>query len=417
MRSFDFVLLVRMAVKMHNYDLFLSSILLATIFNCVYWPIVWFRILFTKQITREMRQFPWYKFFIMGVLDCIAATIATLIAGYVNGPVNVVVSQVVILSNMVLSFFYLGSRYNVMHVGGMMIVLIGIGIDVFPLFMDAADHMRSDNSGSSGSGGSGSGAKQEYSWYLILILICNSLPMAASNCYKERCLKDANLDIWYTQAWVMFWQLIFGIVTFPIILLRLPAPYTSISIHELPHHLWSGVKCAAGRNTLPDDMCEGFYWVLLVFIFFNLSFSYCMLYVFKHGSSTLAVIAGAARIALSNIGFLIPVLAGEATMSRLTPFDIEAVVFQMIGVVMYSSTREYRIPGYSIPQYMLKLVRKVRRLLEYLISCVTRGKTKRCDDDEGCMDHSIGENYGCYKPTYGGGSCESDSMKNNTYQF
>ena len=117
-----------MAVKMHNYTIFLSSILLATAFNCIFWPIVWFRMFVTKQITPKMRTFPIYHWVVMGIFDCIANTVTTLVSSYVNGPMNVICSQTIILSNVGLSFLFLGSRYNPLHIGGITIAIIGVVI-------------------------------------------------------------------------------------------------------------------------------------------------------------------------------------------------------------------------------------------------------------------------------------------------
>jgi hypothetical protein len=347
-RGFDFVLYVRMAVKMHNYSLFLSNILLPVTLNCIYWPIVFFRMFITKEILPEMRQFEWYKFFLMGAFDCISSTIMIFVAGYVSGPLVVAVSQIVILANMSLGYVYLGARYNAMHIGAVLIVLIGITIDVLPFFMEAAEHSCTYS--------------DQYLWLWILILILNSIPVAASNCYKESCLKTANLDIWYIQAWIMFWQLVFGLITFPVVLLRLPPPYTSITLSEAPNYIYNGAKCVIGINSQPDDLCDTFYIVLLVFLFFNLTFNYLMLYVFKYGSNTLPMLS-IIRLAISSFGFLISIVAGEATVAKLTPLEMEALAVLILAVIMYSATKEKRIPNYSLLQECFKLYRKLKKIV------------------------------------------------------
>lgn len=59
----------------------------------------------------------------------------------------------------------------------------------------------------------------------------------------------------------------------------------------------------------------------------------------------MAMVASAARLALSNIGFLIPFLAGEeftfskaigeATTKSLSKYDIIALVVLVVGIVIY----------------------------------------------------------------------------------
>lgn len=108
----------------------------------------------------------------------------------------------------------------------------------------------------------------------------------------------------------------------------------------MPRNFLNGILCFVGINSVESDKCDYFYLVLLVFMVFNLTFNYCMLYVFKHASSSLGVAATAARLALSNALFLVPFIAGEATTHHITFFDIEALVMVIAGVVMYSLTKE-----------------------------------------------------------------------------
>ena len=155
-------------------------------------------------------------------------------------------------------------------------------------------------------------------------------------------MKEVDLDIWYVQAWTMFFQWVFGLIVFPIVLLPLPAPYESIGIKQIPTNIWRGLKCTVGINSVASDHCDHFWAILLVFFLFNLVYNYLMLFVIKYGSSTLAMIAAASRIALCNVGFLIPFIAGEAKAKKLTSFDILALVILLLGVVMYSLTKENR---------------------------------------------------------------------------
>jgi hypothetical protein len=80
-----------------------------------------------------------------------------------------------------------------------------------------------------------------------------------------------------------------------------------------------------------------------------------ILVVFKRGSSTLAVVASAARLALSNIGFLIPVLAGEATKKKLSIFDIIALLILIAGIVIYRVKEEIK-PQEEVPEVEQKLI-------------------------------------------------------------
>lgn len=326
-RSVDFVLYVRMATKMRNYTYILADILLSIGFMIVAWPVVWYKMFVSKSITKEMRSFPNYKFIFMGIFDSLSVLISTIPAALVSGSINVVMSQSVVFVNMIASFVFLHMRYSPLHVCGVALVMAGITVDIWPMF--AAE---------------GSGSSDQYTWIWIFLLFLANVPMAASNVYKEKYLKEAQLDVWYLNGWVAFYQFIFGLMCFPITFVPLPAPATYITPKQLPKYFADGVKCFFGFNSIltgdSPDQCGYFWLIFMVFIIFNMTYNILILVVFQRGSSTLAVIASAARLALSNVGFLLPFLAGEAAQKELSLFDIIALIILILGIIVYSLKKE-----------------------------------------------------------------------------
>ena len=159
-----------MATKMINYEIILASVLLSLSFTLISWPVVFVKIFITKSISKEQLQFPIYKFIVMGVLDSASNVLVTIPAALVSGPVNVVVAQSIVLVNVVASFFFLRLRYGIFHVLGLAAVCAGIAVKIYPSFL---------------------GKTQGGSWFWILLLFVSNIPMAASNVYKEKYLKDA----------------------------------------------------------------------------------------------------------------------------------------------------------------------------------------------------------------------------------
>jgi hypothetical protein len=139
------------------------------------------------------------------------------------------------------------------------------------------------------------------------------------------------------------------IVTIPLLLFTpFPKPYVSIHPREFPNYFIGGMKCIIGINSQHSDLCNHSYIIIFILSVLNIIYNYVLLYIFKEGSSTLAMIAGAARLAFSNIGFLIPIIAGEVTEQRISILGIEALFILIVGVVMYSLTKEKHNKSYSI---------------------------------------------------------------------
>jgi len=174
----------------------------------------------------------------------------------------------------------------------------------------------------------------------ILILIGSCIPGAASNVYKEYSLKNNHVDVWYLNAWVAFWQFLFGLLTAPLVFTDIGSGGNPISPEHLGDYLKSSVLCFIGQSTLEhDELCYEAPWVFLVFIAFNITFNASMLYVFKYGSATLATIAGVLRVFFSAALFQIPIIAGPASGS-LTVFHYVAVGTLLLGLIVYRAREE-----------------------------------------------------------------------------
>lgn len=90
---------------------------------------------------------------------------------------QVVLSQAIIPVNMVVAFTWLGTRFRATHLLGVLFVFGGVVVST-------VDSMTS----------------QKTAWYWLAILCLKAVPMALSNVYKEKGLKQYNLDVWYVVA-------------------------------------------------------------------------------------------------------------------------------------------------------------------------------------------------------------------------
>lgn len=115
----------------------------------------------------------WY-FILCGVLDGFSVILATIPAPFVEGPVQVIVAQSVILFNMLFSYLYIGARYRWSHYLGTAFILTGVLIGSIPEFH----------------------GHENTKFYWILILLVATVPAALSNTAKELGLKEHDLDVW-----------------------------------------------------------------------------------------------------------------------------------------------------------------------------------------------------------------------------
>ena len=202
---------------------------------------------------------PQYKYVVMAFLDNATNTLQTIPAAFVSGSVNTMVTQAVVMFNIGMSFLFLHARYNTFHASGLILVICGLAINLFPLFAEPQ-----------------SGNDSSYNWLWVLMLFCSNIPAAASNVYKEKCLKQEKLDVWLVNYWVSVYQVAFGLVTSLFVFVPLPdTSYTTWD--DLTKYIWGGIKCSFGVNTIVDgltpDRCETYPLVFWADLFFNFTYA------------------------------------------------------------------------------------------------------------------------------------------------
>ena len=56
-----------------------------------------------------------------------------------------------------------------------------------------------------------------------ILYLVGTVPAGISNCYKQRCLKGVDLEVMYAALWSGNWQIVWGLLLFPINWVPLPA--------------------------------------------------------------------------------------------------------------------------------------------------------------------------------------------------
>eukprot|EP00941_MAST-03F_sp_MAST-3F-sp1_P000511 g511.t1 len=372
-RSVDQVLFYRLNYMYKFYVFVLSAIILPLAFILVSIPVVLYKWFYTKDITMEMKQFSQKNFAVMGALDCLFNILSTLPVQHIGGSLANVLSQTVLPINMLLAFIFLSTRYKNCHYLGACLVIYGVLVKMMPgIFPKGVCDSSPDASTLKEEGGEVGGGEL-VGW--VLLLVFSQLFSAGSNVYKEIALKGTDMDEWYMNLYVALWQVAFGVLCFwqgYVGAFTDPLP----AIGSCEDCTWSNMlqgsfECFAGNDDVtvygltskqcttndgrpgPNDTCQIScstdvdgtpYGVFAVFLIFNIAFNLLMLYVFKHGSSVLFVVANAVRLPLVQILLLSQEIAGSATQ-KFTTFDLYALPCLALAIIVYYSEKEDKAPG------------------------------------------------------------------------
>ncbi|KAL9648860.1 hypothetical protein ABK040_003790 [Willaertia magna] len=357
--SVQSVLVARTSNQMRNYQYFLGSVFLPLLVTLVLMPILLFKIFITKTITKEsIKSVAMWKIAGLGFINTFANLFTVIPSAFVSGNVNLAVHQAVIINTFILSFLFLSTRFNALHYGGVFIVMIGIVVDIFPIFLH--------NTYSPGPHSKGNSGRSEWPWALLIYF--STLLSSFSNVLFEKILKKTPIDMIYLQGMTSLWVFLFGLITFWITFIPLPFPFHYIQPSEFPQYIINSSKCIAGINSQLGDNCENISILIAAFTFFYVGNLITTLIVFKYGSSTLAVVISALRIITANICFMVPFIAGPLTSYSLSGIQIESLIILVCGVVMYGVTKEKKLENDPIKKFITKIFISITEFFKTLFT-------------------------------------------------
>ena len=243
-------------------------------------------------------------------------------------------TQVVLPFNMAGSIVFLGTKYKQPHYVGSILVIYGVLVNLMPFF----------------TGTQSASANNPYynpSIFWIMINTVATVFAAASNIYKEVALKDFDLDVWYTNAWVGVYQLLSGLLTcWTLSVTGFSDP--TVGLTDYGTYFYQAIRCFFGLTA--TDVTNGVTLtctslvmiVFSIFIMFNITYNMLMLYIFKSGSSVLFVISSAVALPLSDFLYISSFIAGSAA-EPFTLYDGFALFILVLAMYVYYSEPEVRV--------------------------------------------------------------------------
>lgn len=278
-----------------------------------------------------MRSFPHYKFVLMALFDTLFNFLSAFPTPHIGGNLANVLNQATLPFNMIMSLVFLETKYRRCHILGGILVLYGALVDMIPVLRgEESDNM------------------PDPTFFWILLYVLAMVPAAASNVYKEIGLKDVDLDIWYANAWISFYQLLWGILTIWTIRIKAfcdpPIPWSGLFDYVV-----NATNCFFGSPVTVNNelqLCDaGVLNIFLVFIVFNMMYNQLMLYIFKEGSSVLFVVSSAVCLPLTDVLYMVPFLSGPSAQQQFTIFDGFSLFVLVMGLLVYHSEKEQRRRG------------------------------------------------------------------------
>eukprot|EP00435_Cladocopium_sp_Y103_P072072 s121_g39.t1 len=179
---------------------------------------------------------------------------------------------------------------------------------------------------------------------MYLLYIFAIIPSAFSNCYKQKKLKQVNLDVMWSFFWSGMWQVFWGFLLYPLSWVPWPTPtgHNEAGPSTLGQDLRDSWTCFMGRNPKPSvTTCSAepaWLWFMM-YLLFNVFFNLFFLWLIKRLSGTWASIGSILCGNLCGIFSQFELFAGPSAQ-KLTMEQWMALVLSSIAMWVYNIEEE-----------------------------------------------------------------------------
>ena len=324
-------------------------------------------------------------FILIAFLDQINATFSAPPSVYIPVVLQTPLNNLVVLWVAVISFFYLKTRFKSVHYAGISLILCSCIVgtlvelqgpaDLICNGLRAATDVFSDPNLAVG---------QETKWIvnnatakcvkglppykgadgrilyipfatlatMYILFIGTVVPYAFVNVYKQKKLKQVNLDVAWGFFWQSVWQVAWGLIFIPACWIPWPTPSgkNEASPSTFGQDLSDSWTCFMGTNPRPQiTSCSAepaWAW-FLIYLLFNVFFNLCLMWLIKRMSSTWAAIGAILCGNLGGIFSQFEIFSGKSAQ-MLSMEQWMALILSSIAMWVYNIEDEVDIHGQSV---------------------------------------------------------------------
>ena len=272
------------------------------------------RLRFRVILNREVNK----RFLLMALLDCVANFLVICGAAHTNLALQTLIPQAVIPISMLLGAGILGSTFTGWQIAGAGTVMAGVGIVCVPTLLTTTS------------------LPPDFGFWTGMLFLSN-LPLALSALVKELVLHHRSRDVpvSYLNTAVSFLQLLMGFLLAPLGL-------AGVRPDQLSSQLRDGYHCLLGSLAPTHPECLGGAIIeYLTFCVLMFAMNISLLFVVRHGSSSIMYAASALVLPLSNLANTSSSVMGTAA-SPVNDFTLAGLVPILIGILLYANARPTR---------------------------------------------------------------------------
>ena len=281
-----------------------------------------------SNIASAHGPYPQWRLALFSFWDQLNAILTSLPSPFIDMTSQSILSNCVVIWTVGISIIYLGTRFSDCHYIGCILILISCAVAVV-VQLQTGDPPLGRYTLPNGHYAIASPA-----WYILFLI--GTVPAGISNCYKQKCLKGVDLEVMYASLWSGNWQIMWGLLLFPMNWIPLPSPAQSYTPAEMGSYLNATLYCFVGiapSNSTADlacaspGGCAGLWFI--AYLVFNASFNVLLLWLTKRMSATWATIATVLCLDLTAVFSTSRALMGD----EARPLTLEQILGLLIAAI------------------------------------------------------------------------------------
>ena len=299
------------------------------------------------SIATPSGRYPQWRLACFSVWDQLNAMATGLPSPFIDQTSQSIMSNFVVVWTVLISIPYLGMRYSLEHYLGCILILLSCAVAVTVQLQTGHPPLGQYKNAN------GTYSHSSASWYILYIL--GTVPSGISNCYKQKCLKGVDLEVMYATLWSGNWQIMWGLLLFPLNWVPLPAPAQTQTPAAFGSYLQDTITCFMGTapnaSSPLDAVCasaggSAFEW-FLVYLLFNVTFNVLLLWLTKRMSATWATIATVLCLDLTCLFSMSPALMGDEAQP-MTLQQYLSLAIAAVAMLVYNLKPELNRDGVAI---------------------------------------------------------------------
>jgi hypothetical protein len=234
---------------------------------------------------------PFYSIVLFAFFDQLNAAITAIPQIWLPEAMQTALTNTVVFWTALIAYFYLGSRFKQVHYAGCLLVMIAVIVGM------SVELQQGGLPQPTAADGSTIEVSVGVMLLMYVIYLIGVIPSGMSNCYKQKVLKEFDMNCMWASWWSGNMQIFMGWFCFMISWLPYPVPgggHNTQSPLTLGSDLADSWTCFTGSNPKPseDSSCTtGTAWAwFIVYLAFNVFFNLLMLWLTKYLSATWASI-------------------------------------------------------------------------------------------------------------------------------